>query len=116
MDRIEDGRLLRIFMGESDRIEGRPAFEVILEVLRRRGLAGATVLRGIAGFGRSSVVHTASLLRMSADLPIVIEVVDRADALLPVIEELDALIEEGLMTMERVEVHLYRGRDAKGLP
>ena len=110
MDRIEDGRLLRIFIGESDRRDGEPMYEAILQLLRRRGMAGATVVRGIAGFGRSSVVHTAGLLRMSADLPIIIEVVDTADRLEPVIVELDSLIEEGLMTLERVEVHLYRGR------
>jgi hypothetical protein len=112
VERIEDGRLLRIFIGESDQLEGRPMYEAILELLRRRGLAGATVVRGIAGFGRSSVVHTAGLLRMSADLPIIIEVVDTAERLAPVIDELDTVIDEGLMTLERVEVHVYRGRSA----
>lgn len=113
MTRIEQGRLLRIFVGESDVRNGRPLYESILELLRREGIAGATVLRGIAGFGRSSVMHTSKLLRMSGDLPIVIEAVDTAERIDSVLPLLDDLVDEGLVTMERVEVRVYRGRSPK---
>jgi len=111
MSTIEDGRLLRIFVGESDVHDGRPLYEAIIELLRREGIAGATVLRGIAGFGRSSVVHSSKLLRMSVDLPIVIEAVDTAERIGSVMPVLDELIDEGLVTLERVEVRVYRGRE-----
>lgn len=111
METIEDGRLLRIFVGEDDRHDGVPLFEAIVRLLREEGLAGTTVLRGIAGFGRSSVVHTSHLLRMSEDLPIVIECVDTAERVEAVLPALDALIDEGLITLERVDVRIYRGRE-----
>jgi len=111
METIEDGRLLRIFVGEDDQHDGVPLFEAIMQLLRREGLAGTTVLRGIAGFGRSSVVHTSHLLRMSEDLPIVIECVDTAERVEAVLPALDALIDEGLITLERVDVRIYRGRE-----
>lgn len=110
MATIEDGRLLRIFVGESDVHDGRPLYEAIVEMLRQEGIAGATVLRGIAGFGRSSVVHSSKLLRMSIDLPIVIEAVDTMERIDSVMPLLDELIDEGLVTLERVEVRVYRGR------
>jgi hypothetical protein len=111
METIEDGRLLRIFVGEDDRHDGVPLFEAIVRLLREEGLAGTTVLRGIAGFGRSSVVHTSHLLRMSEDLPIVIECVDTAARVEAVLPALDRLIDEGLITLERVDVRIYRGRE-----
>lgn len=111
METIEDGRLLRIFVGEDDQHDGVPLFEAIVQLLRGEGLAGTTVLRGIAGFGRSSVVHTSHLLRMSEDLPIVIECVDTAERVEAVLPALDALIDEGLITLERVDVRIYRGRE-----
>jgi len=111
METIEDGRLLRIFVGEDDQHDGVPLFEAIVRLLREVGLAGTTVLRGIAGFGRSSVVHTSHLLRMSEDLPIVIECVDTAERVEAVLPALDALIDEGLITLERVDVRIYRGRE-----
>jgi PII-like signaling protein len=111
METIEDGRLLRIFVGEDDQHDGVPLFEAIVRLLREEGLAGTTVLRGIAGFGRSSVVHTSHLLRMSEDLPIVIECVDTAERVEAVLPALDALIDEGLITLERVDVRIYRGRE-----
>ena len=106
-----EAELLRIFVGESDVHDGRPLYEAIIELLRREGIAGATVLRGIAGFGRSSVVHSSKLLRMSVDLPIVIEAVDTAERIGSVMPLLNELIDEGLVTLERVEVRVYRGRE-----
>jgi hypothetical protein len=98
-------------VGEDDQHDGVPLFEAIVRLLREEGLAGTTVLRGIAGFGRSSVVHTSHLLRMSEDLPIVIECVDTAERVEAVLPALDALIDEGLITLERVDVRIYRGRE-----
>jgi hypothetical protein len=89
-----------------------PLFEAILRLLREEGMAGTTVLRGIAGFGRSSIVHTSHLLRMSEDLPIVIECVDTAERVEAVLPALDELIDEGLITVERVDVRIYRGRES----
>lgn len=103
-----DALLARIYIGESDRHDGRPLFEVIVETLRARGVAGATVLRGIEGYGRAARLHTASVLRLSDDLPILIEVVDREDRLRAVLPEIDALVPEGLITLEHVEVIAYR--------
>ena len=111
MDNHPDGKLLRIFVGEDDEHDGRPLYEAIVLMLREQGLAGATVLRGIEGFGRSSVVHVSRVLRLSEDLPIVIECVDRAERIEQVLPVLDGMIDEGLVTVERVEVRLYRGRD-----
>jgi len=107
-----EGHLLRIFLGESDRHEGIPLYEWIVREARRHGLAGATVLRGLEGFGAHSRVHTARILRLSSDLPIVVEIVDereKIEAFLPVI---DGVIEEGLATLEKVEIRFYRSRAA----
>jgi len=108
VDDQTDNRLLRIFIGESDRYEGRPLYQAIVEALRKAGLAGATVLRGIEGFGKSSHLHTAHILRLSEDLPIVIECVDTYDRIESIFPTLDAMIGDGLVTMERVEVRVYR--------
>jgi len=107
----EDARLLRIFIGESDTHEGRPLHQAIVEVLRESHLAGATVLRGIGGFGKSSRLHTAHILRLSEDLPIVIECVDATDKIEAILPTLDAMIGDGLVTLERVEVRVYRAGD-----
>lgn len=115
--RIEGpGKLLRIFVGESDRYRGKPLYQAIVETLRERGLAGATVLRGIEGFGAHSRIHTFRLLRLSEDLPVVIEVVDSAERIDAIIPVLDEMVEEGLVTVEPVEVIAYRsgGRGARG--
>src|SRR3970040_2335067 len=104
----QDARLLRIFIGESDPHEGRPVYQAIVETLRRQGFAGATVLRGIEGFGKSSRLHTAHILRLSEDLPIVIEGVDTDDKIEAVLPALDDMIGDGLITLERVEVRVYR--------
>lgn len=103
-----DNRLLRIFIGESDVHDGRPLYQAIVEALRAAGLAGATVLRGIEGFGKSSRLHAAHVLRLSEDLPIVVECVDTYERIESVFPALDEMIGDGLVTMERVEVRVYR--------
>jgi uncharacterized protein len=108
MDPQTTARLLRIFIGESDTHDGRPLYQAIVETLRQQGLAGATVLRGIEGFGKSSRLHTAHILRLSEDLPIVIECVDTDDKIEAVLPALDDMIGDGLITLERVEVRVYR--------
>jgi PII-like signaling protein len=107
-----EGKLLRIFIGESDRWHGRPLYQAIVERVREEGLAGATVVRGIEGFGADSRLHTARILRLSEDLPVVIEIVDspgQIDRILPVLDE---MVGEGMVTVERVEVIAYRGSKA----
>lgn len=104
-----DGKLLRIFVGESDRFEGKPLFEAIVESARREGLAGATVMRGIEGFGASSHLHTTRILRLSEDLPVVIEIVDTEENIDRVLPALDAMVGDGMMTIEKVHVISYRG-------
>lgn len=106
--------LMRIFIGESDRHGGRPLYEALVELLRARGCAGATVLRGITGFGSSSVVHTESILRLSLDLPIIVEVVDTEEKLNALLPELDGMIQGGLVTLERAHVIIYRPGAAGG--
>lgn len=103
-----DGLLLRIFVGESDTWHGRPLYEEIVRRARERDLAGATVLRGIEGFGAHSRIHTSRILRLSEDLPVVIEIVDEAERIEAVLPEFDELIREGLITLERVRVIAYR--------
>jgi len=105
----KEGKLLRIFVGESDKHEGRPLHEWIVHRAHESGLAGATVLRGLQGFGAHSRVHTAKILRLSADLPIVIEVVDTAEKIEAFLPLVDGAIGEGLATVEKVEIRFYRG-------
>jgi len=103
-----EGYLLRIFIGESDRWHHKPLYEAIVLKARELGMAGATVLRGPMGFGANSRVHTAKILRLSEDLPLIIEIVDtkeRIDLLLP---HIDQMVQEGLVTLEPVHVILYR--------
>jgi PII-like signaling protein len=108
MDLQPDARLLRIFIGESDTYDGRPLYQAIVEMLRREGLAGATVLRGIEGFGKSSRLHAAHILRLSEDLPLVIEVVDSNERIEGILPALDEMVGDGLITLERVDVRVYR--------
>ena len=105
-----EGKLVRIFIGESDRWHGKPLYQAIVERVREEGLAGATVLRGIEGFGADSRLHTARLLRLSEDLPVVIEIVDSAEQIERILPALDEMVGEGMVTVERVEVIAYRGR------
>src|SRR4051812_22664656 len=117
MNLPEDALLLRIFIGESDRHEHRPLYEAIVLKAREAGLAGATVLRGPMGFGKSSHLHTAKILRLSMDLPIVIEIVDAADKVNAFLPLLDPMIGGGLVTIEKVKVIHYRqdgGNTASG--
>jgi uncharacterized protein len=102
------GLLARIYIGESDQWHGRPLYEAIVQRLRERGLAGATVLRGIEGFGAKQHLHTTRILRLSEDLPVLIEVVDQEDRLRAILPELDAMVGDGLITLERLEVIAYR--------
>ena len=110
MEELRDGQLLRIIIGEDDTFEGQPLYQAILLMLRREGLAGASVFHGTAGFGASSVVHTSKVLRLSQDLPVLIECVDAAAKIDAVVPILDSMIEEGLMTIEKADVRVYRGR------
>ncbi len=104
----KDGKLLRVFIGESDKHEGVPLYEWIVRKARERGLAGATVLRGLEGFGAHSHLHTAKLLRLSTDLPVVIEIVDTEDKIEAFLPLIDDAVGEGLATIEKVEVRFYR--------
>jgi len=100
--------LMRIFIGESDKYQGKPLYQAVVEALRRKGLAGATVLRGVAGFGASSTVHTDKVLRLSFDLPIIIEVVETEAMIQQALPDLDPMIGGGLITLERARVIMYR--------
>jgi PII-like signaling protein len=100
--------LVRIYLGESDRWQGRPLYQAIVELLRTRGIAGATVLRGIEGFGAKQHLHSTRILSLSEDLPILIEAVDDEERLRALLPDVDAMLGDGLMTLERVEVVAYR--------
>src|SRR3954451_14055520 len=100
----EDGSLLRIFIGESDRYGHHPLYEAIVLKARERGLAGATVLRGVMGFGKHSILHTAKILRLSEDLPMVIEIVDSAEKVEDFLQVLNEMIKDGLVTLEPIRV------------
>ena len=110
----EQGTLLRIFIGESDLWEKTPLYEAIVLAAREADLAGATVLRGLMGYGRHSRVHTAKILRLSQDLPIVIEIADRADKIEAFLPAVDRMVTEGLVTLEQVRVLKYRGGEDRG--
>ena len=99
---------LRVFVGESDHYGGKLLYEAIIQEARSRGMAGATALRGLMGFGAHSRLHTAKVLRLSEDLPIVVEIVDTSEKIQDLLPKLDEMIEEGLVTLERVRVITYR--------
>jgi PII-like signaling protein len=108
-ERFEGERtLMRIHIGESDKWHGKPLYEAIVELLRREKFSGATVLRGVGGYGSSSVYHTDKVLRLSQDLPIVIEVIEATDRIEQILPQLDQMIGGGLVTLEKVRVILYR--------
>jgi len=102
------GLLARIYIGESDTWHGRPLYEAIVHLLRDRGLAGATVIRGLEGFGAKHHLHTSRILSLTTDLPVLIEIVDQEDRLRAVLPDIDAMVGDGLITLEHVEVFAYR--------
>lgn len=104
-----EGKLVRIFIGDSDRWQGKPLYEAIVHRVKEEGLAGATVIRAIEGYGASSHLHTARILRLSEDLPLVIEIVDTEDQIDRILPILDEMVGDGLVTVERVHVISYRG-------
>jgi PII-like signaling protein len=105
-----EGKLLRIFIGESDRWHGKPLYEAIVLAAREHGLAGATVIRGPMGFGANSRIHTAKILRLSDDLPMIIEIVDVEAKIQELLPLLDEMVTEGMITLETVHVLRYRAR------
>jgi uncharacterized protein len=109
-----EGKLVRIFIGEGDRHGRKPLYQAIVQLLREEGMAGATVLRGIEGFGAESHLHTHRILRLSEDLPIVIEVVDLAERIDAILPRIDEMVQEGMVTVERVEVIAYRSSAEPG--
>jgi PII-like signaling protein len=104
----KEGQLLRIFIGEGNRHEGRPLYEWIVLQAKQMGLAGATVLRGIMGYGANSRIHTSKIMRLSEDLPIIIEIVDTPENLAAFLTHIDTVIGEGLATLEKADVQFYR--------
>jgi PII-like signaling protein len=100
--------LMRIFIGEGDRYEHKPLYEALVELLRDKGFAGATVLRGVCGFGANRVYHTQKLLDLSADLPLVVEVVDTQEKINAIMPRIDAMMGGGMITLEKVTVMRYR--------
>lgn len=109
-----DGQLLRVFIGESDRHQGKPLYEAIVLAAREHGLAGATVFRGMEGFGAHSRIHTTRILRLSEDLPIVVEIVDTEQKIQAFLPALDAMVHEGLATVEKATVIFYRAGQPQG--
>ena len=109
----QEGYLLRIFVGENDKHAGRPLYEWLVTTARASGLAGATVLRGIMGFGAHSKIHTARIERLSEDLPMVVEIVDTREKLERFLAEIDSAIGAGMATLEKAEVRFYRSIDGK---
>jgi uncharacterized protein len=100
--------LMRIHIGESDKWHGKPLYEAIVEMLRKESFSGVTVLRGVAGYGGSSIYHTDKILRLSQDLPIILEIVETTERIEQILPRLDAMVEGGLITLEKVRVILYR--------
>ena len=105
----EAGQLLRIFIGEANRHGRMPLYEWIVQQARSQGMAGATVLRGIQGFGANSLIHTTKILRLSEDLPVIVEIVDTEEKIEAFIKTVDPAITEGLVTVEKARVRMYRG-------
>ena len=113
MELLKEGYLLRIFIGESDNYEGKLLYEWLVEKAKEQHLAGATVLRGIMGFGADSRIHTSKILRLSQDLPIIVEIVDTAKRLEDFLNLVDDAIKGGMATLEKARVHFYRESNRK---
>lgn len=112
----EDGKLLRIFIGEQDKWHGQPLYEAIVHLAKKEGMAGATVIKGFIGFGAKSHIHTAKLLRLSEDLPIVIEMVDSEEKINKFLPHLEEMVKEGLITLEKAHVIMYRPNQRRSVP
>ena len=110
LERNSKAVLLRIYIGESDRYKGKPLYRYLVETFRKEGFYGATALRGITGFGQTSHVHTTSILRLSTDLPVVIEVVDSHEKIDEIKPLLDEVVSGGLITEQEVDILIYRGK------
>lgn len=110
------GLLVRIYLGETDQWHGKPLYRAIVELLRERGLAGATVLRGIEGFGAKQHLHSTRILSLSEDLPILVEAVDTEEKVRAILPELDEMLGDGMITLEKVEVLTQRARPVKRHP
>jgi uncharacterized protein len=108
-----DRTLMRIHIGESDKWHGKLLYEAIVELLRKEGFSGATVLRGVGGYGSASRYHTDKILRLSQDLPIIIEVVEYAERIEKILPRLDEMVDGGLITLEKAHVILYRAKREK---
>ncbi len=108
MNLPSNAELLRVFIGEEDKYKHKPLYEAIVEQARERGMAGATVLKGCMGFGANSRMHTSKLLRISEDMPIIVEIIDKPERIAEFIPILDSIMEEGLVTIEQVNVIIYR--------
>jgi len=105
----QEAALLRIYIGESDLIEGRSAYKEIVHYFKRNGFSGATVIRGIYGYGKKSQLHSASVLRLSTDLPILIEVVDQKEKIQAALPEIKKMVKEGLITLEKISIIKHEG-------
>lgn len=110
---IGEKMLMRIFIGESDRYGHKPLYEALVDLFRQEGFAGATVLRGVAGFGASSVYHTDKLLRLSSDLPIIVEIVDSQERFEAIMPKIDSMMNGGMITLEKATVIHYSQSDKK---
>jgi PII-like signaling protein len=104
----EDGCLLRIFIGESEKAEGKPLYQWLVEKAKTAGLAWATVWRGMMGYGANSRIHTSKILRLSQDLPVIVEIVDARERLEAFLDAVDGMIKGGLATLEKAQIHFYR--------
>ncbi len=113
MKKEDEAVLLRIFIGESDKYKGKPLYRYLVEFFKEEGLAGATVLRGILGFGKTSIIHTTSVLRLSSDLPIVVEVVDKKEKIERIKPKLVEIVKEGLITEEKVKIIFYDAEESR---
>ncbi len=105
-----EGKLLRIFIGESDRHEGKPLYEWLVLQAKAHGLAGATVLRGLMGFGAGSRIHTSKILRLSLDLPIIVEIVDTDEKIQSFMSRIEGVLQGGLVTLEKADVRVYSNK------
>jgi len=106
MKLLPEGQLLRIFIGESDKYKGKPLYEWLVIKAKEDGLAGATVLRGLMGFGANCRIHTSKILRLSLDLPIVVEIVDTPEKIKEFLSCIEKVVKKGLVTLEKVEFYI----------